>query len=106
MAQNTHKTNYYNIDPLNGDNYEAWKFRVKMILPEHNVEQMIFVKYRVENYETDQLREEAKRKENKCKSTHTAPSRLKVLLKLDIFLSQTSFTDIVKSTERWLKVVS
>lgn len=36
MAQNTNKINYYNIDPLNSDNYEAWKFRVKMILTEHN----------------------------------------------------------------------
>lgn len=68
VAQNTNKTNYYNIDPLNGNNYKAWEFQIKMILTEHNVEQMISVKYRVENYETDQLREEAKREENKYKS--------------------------------------
>lgn len=67
MAQNINKTNYYNIDPLNGDNYKAWKFRIKMILTEHNVEKIIEIKYRDEDYESAQ-REEARKKENKCKS--------------------------------------
>lgn len=68
MAQNTNKINHYNIDPLNGDNYEAWKFRVKMILTEHNVEKMIEKKYRDEDYEIATQKEEAKKKKNKCKS--------------------------------------
>lgn len=66
MAQNTNKNNSYNIDPLNGENYEAWKFRVKTILIEHNVEEMISDRYSDENYETQKQKEEAKRRENKC----------------------------------------
>lgn len=46
MTQSTNKSNYYNINPLNGDNYEAWKFRVKMILIEQNVEKMMEAKYK------------------------------------------------------------
>lgn len=43
------------------------KFRIKMILAEHSVEHMIAVKYRDKDYATPALKEEAKRKENKCK---------------------------------------
>ena len=62
------KYSHYNVDPLNGNNYEAWKFRVKTILIEHNVEDMIQTEYRAEGYADENRREEAKKKDNKCKS--------------------------------------
>lgn len=67
MAQNT-KYSHYNIDPLNGNNYEAWKFRVETILIEQNVEDMIRTEYRDEDYTDIKRKEEAKKRDNKCKS--------------------------------------
>lgn len=42
------KYNHYNIDPLNGNNYEAWKFRVEAILIEYNVDDMRIMQTRKE----------------------------------------------------------
>lgn len=67
MAQNM-KYNHYNIDPLNGNNYEAWKFRVKTILIEQNVIDMIRSEYRREEYSDEGRREQAEKRDNKCKS--------------------------------------
>lgn len=67
MAQNT-KYNYYNIDSLNENNYEAWKFRVETILREQNVEDMIQSEYKGEDYTDQRRREEEKKRDNKCKS--------------------------------------
>lgn len=67
MAYNT-KYTHYNVDPLNGNNYEAWKFRVETILIEQNVQDMIQVEYRDETYTDENRREDARKKDNKCKS--------------------------------------
>lgn len=67
MARDT-KYSHYNVDPLNGNNYEAWKFRVETILIEHSVEDMIRTEYRAEGYTDENRREEAKKRDNKCKS--------------------------------------
>lgn len=62
------KYNHYNIDLLNGNNYEAWKFRVETIFIEYNVDDMIQIEYRIEDYTDQKRREEAKKRDNKCKS--------------------------------------
>lgn len=67
MNQNL-KNNQYNVEPLNGDNYESWKFRVETILTEHGISEMIRNQHRDEDYADAKLREEAKAKDNKGKS--------------------------------------
>lgn len=67
MAQNI-KGHYYNVEPLNGNNYESWSFRVKTILIENDVEEMIRIKYVRETYADDATREQARKKDNRCKT--------------------------------------
>lgn len=62
------KYNHYSINPLNGNNYDAWKFRVETILIEHNVGDMIQTEYKGENYGDQKKKEEAKKRDNKYKS--------------------------------------
>lgn len=67
MAQNI-KSHKYNIDPLNGNNYEAWKFRVQTVLIEHDVDKLITERYTPEAYAEQNNREAERKKDNKCKS--------------------------------------
>ena len=62
------KYNHYNIDPLNGSNYGAQKFRVETVLFEQNVLGMIQIEFKEEAYTDSKVREEARKKDNKCKS--------------------------------------
>lgn len=59
--------NYFNIDPLNGDNYVTWKFRVTTLLVEQEVVDMIGKKFVESDYTDEQKRREAKKKDDKCK---------------------------------------
>lgn len=67
MESNTGK-NYYNIEPLNGHNYHAWKFRVLTVLTEKGVEDMISEEYKASDFENAAEWPQIKKLDNKCKS--------------------------------------
>lgn len=56
------------LEPLNGNNYYNWKFRVQLILGENKVFDITNKEVKVENFTRDEEINEFKRKDNKAKS--------------------------------------
>ena len=59
----------YNVDPLNGRNYHTWKSRVRTLLEEQGVDESIRTEYKSADYTDETKRNEARKRDNKCKST-------------------------------------
>ncbi|KAF2883951.1 hypothetical protein ILUMI_22209 [Ignelater luminosus] len=64
----TGNKNTFNIEPLSASNYHIWKFRMKIIIEEHNVMDSIEMEYSEENYKEEKERKLAKMRDNKSYS--------------------------------------
>lgn len=60
--------NNFNVELLTGSNYYTWKFRMNVLLEEKDVYEFIINEFKEDDYNDDKKREEARKKDNKCKS--------------------------------------
>lgn len=68
MADNATFKNSFNIEPLNSNNFHTWKFRMQTLFMEKEVLDCITTEYDPDNYTDVQQREQARKRDNRCKS--------------------------------------
>lgn len=57
----------YCVEPLNGNNYYNWKFRIKMILAENNVLEMVESEVKIEEITDEEKKKKHIKNENRAK---------------------------------------
>lgn len=60
--------NSFNVELLNSNNYHTWKFRMHVLFEEKGVYEFISSEYKDSDYAEERKRQDAKKKDNMCKS--------------------------------------